>query len=75
MNHLIKFGPQLLNKFDQIFKRAKWSFLRFLTVEGQFLIFHLANGKLGSSMDSRTQWHHIDLFTRFKRSQMHWIDR
>ena len=27
------------NKFDQIFKRAKWSKLGFLTGKGQFLIF------------------------------------
>ena len=75
MNHLIKFGPQLHKKFDQITKRAKWSFLGFWLHRGQFLIFDLANGKLGSSIDSRTQWNHLNLFTRFKRSQMHLIDK
>ena len=30
---------------------------RVLTVEGQFLTFNIANGKLGSIMDSKTQFH------------------
>ena len=56
-------------------QKGKMVIFRVLTVEGKFLIFHLANGKFGSSMASRTKWHHLDLITRFKRSQMHWIDR
>ena len=56
-------------------QKGKMVIFRVLTVEGQFLIFNLANGKFGSSMVSRTQWNHLDLITRFKRSQMHWIDR
>ena len=56
-------------------EKGKMVKIRVLTLEGQFLIFYLANGKLVSSMDSRTQWHHLYLFTRFKRSQLHWIDR
>ena len=56
-------------------QKGKMVIFRVLTAEGQFLTFNLANGKLGSSMDSRIQWHHLDLFTRFKRSQLHWIDR
>ena len=75
MNHLIKFGPQLLKKFDQIIKRAKWSFLGFWLHKGNFWFFNLANGKLSSSIDSRTQWHCLDMFNKFKRSQMHKIDR
>ena len=55
MYHLIKFGSQILKKFDQIIKRAKWSKLGFLTEKGQFLNFNLANDQLGSSMISRTQ--------------------
>ena len=55
-------------------QKGKMVIFRVLTIEGQFLIFHLANGKLGSSMDSRTKCHHLDIITRFKRSQMHWID-
>ena len=56
-------------------QKGKMVKIRVLTEKGQFLIFNLANDQLGSSMISRTQWHHLDLFTRFKRSQMHWIDR
>ena len=75
MNHLIKFGSQFHKKFDQIIKRAKWSFLGFWLYKGNFWLFDLANGKLGSNMDSRTQWHHLDLFNKFKIPQLHWIDR
>ena len=75
MYNLIKFGLQLLKKFDQIIKTAKWSKLGFLTEKGQFLIFNLANYQLSSNMISRVQWHHLDLIKWFKRSQVHWIDR
>ena len=34
MYHLIKFGSQLLKKFDQIIKRAKWSKLGFWLRKG-----------------------------------------
>ena len=56
-------------------QKGKMVIFRVLTAEGKFLTFNLANGKLGSIMDSRTQWNHLDLFTRFKRSQLQWIDR
>ena len=56
-------------------QKGKMVIFRVLTAEGKFLIFHLANGKLGSAMDLRIQWHHLDLITRFKRSQMYWIDK
>ena len=75
MNHLIKFGSQIHKKFDQITKRAKWSFLGFWLHKGNFWLFDLANGKPSSHMDSRTQWHGLDTFNKFKRSQMYRIDR
>ena len=75
MNHLIKFGSQFHKKFDQITKRAKWSFLGFWLLKGNFWLFDLNNGKPSSHMDSRTQWHCLDPFNKFKRSQMHRIDR
>ena len=75
MNHLVKFGSQLHKKFDQITKRAKWSFLGFWLHKGNFWLFDLANGKPSSHMDSRTQWHCLDPFNKFKRSQVHRIDR
>ena len=56
-------------------QKGKMVIFRVLTAKGQFLVFHLANGKLGSRMVSRTQWNHLNLTTRFKRSQMHWIDK
>ena len=56
-------------------QKGKMVIFRVFTVQRQFLIFDLANGKLGSTMDSRTQWHHLDLFNKFKISQLHWIDR
>ena len=56
-------------------QKGKMVIFRILTAEVQFLIFNLANGKLGSSMYSSAQWHHLDIITMFKRSQMHWIDR
>ena len=68
MDHLIKFGSQFHKKFDQITKRAKWSFLG-------FWLFDLANGKPSSHMDSRTPWICLDMLNKFKRSQMHKIDR
>ena len=55
-------------------QKGKMVIFRVLTVQGKFLIFNLANDQLGSNMVSRNQWHHLDLITRFKRSQMHWID-
>ena len=75
MNHLIKFGPQFHKKFDQITKKAKWSFLGFWLHKGNFWLFDLGNGKLSPTKDSSTQWHHFYLFNKFKRSQMHGIDR
>ena len=48
-------------------QKGKMVIFRVLTAEGQFRIFNLANGKLGSKMVSRTQWHHLDLMTRFKK--------
>ena len=75
MNHLVKFGSQFHKEFDQITKRAKWSFLGFWLHKGNFLLFNLANNKLSSHMDSRTQWHYLDPFNKFKKSQMHRIDR
>ena len=75
MNHLIKFGSQFHKKFDQITKRAKWSFLGFWLHKGNFWLFDLANGKPSSHMDSRTPWNCLYMFKKFKRSQMHKIDR
>ena len=75
MNHLVKFGSQFHKKFDQIIKRAKWSFLGFWLHKCNFWLFDLANGKSSSTMDTRTQWHYLDPFNKFKRSQMHRIDR
>ena len=75
MDHLIKFGSQFHKKFDQITKRAKWSFLGFWLHKGNFWLFDLTNGKSSSTMDIRTQWHCLDPFNKFKRSQMHRIDR
>ena len=75
MCHLVKFGSQFLKKFGQITKRAKWSKLGFWLRKGNFWSFNLANDQLSSNMISRTQWHHLDLITWFKRSQVHWIDR
>ena len=43
--------------------------------KGKFLIFNLDNDQLSSNMNSRIQWHHLDLITWFKRSQVHRIDR
>ena len=56
-------------------QKGKMVKIRVLTEKGQFLIFNLANDQLGSNMISRVQWHHLDLITWFKRSQVHWIDR
>ena len=75
MNHLVKFGSQSHKKFDQITKRAKWSFLGFWLYKGNFWLFNLANGKPSSHMYSRTQWNYLDILNKFKRSQMHKIDR
>ena len=75
MNHLIKFGSQSHKKFDQITKREKWSFVGFWLYKGNFWLFDLTNSKPSSHMASRTQWHCLDIFNKFKRSQMHRIDR
>ena len=56
-------------------QKGKMVKIRILIEKGQFLIFKLANDQLGSNMISRTQWHHLDLITWFKRSQVHLIDR
>ena len=75
MNHLVKFRSQFHKKFDQITKRVKWSFLGFWLYRGNFWLFDLANGKPSSHMDSRITWNFLDMFNKFKRSQMHKIDR
>ena len=75
MYHLINFGPQFLKKFDQIIKRVKWSKLGFWLRKGNFWFFNLESDQLSSSMISRIQWHHLDLITCLKTSQIHWIDR
>ena len=67
MNHLIKFGPQIHKKFDQITKRAKWTFLGFWLHKGNFLLFDLTNGKPRSLMASRIQWHCLDILNKFKK--------
>ena len=74
MDHLIKFGSQFHKKFDQITKRAKWSFLGFWLHKGNFWLFDLTNGKPSSHMDSRTPWNYLDMLNKFKRSQVHKID-
>ena len=74
MDHLIKFGSQFHKKFDQITKRAKWSFLGFWLHKGNFWLFDLANGKPSSHMDSRTPWNYLDMLNKLKRSQVHKID-
>ena len=74
MDHLIKFGSQFHKKFDQITKRAKWSFLGFWLHKGNFWLFDLANGTPSSHMDSRTPWNYLDMLNKFKRSQIHKID-
>ena len=56
-------------------QKGKMVKIRVLTEKGKFMIFNLANDQLGSSMISRTQWHCFDMFNKFKRSQMHKIDR
>ena len=74
MDHLIKFESQFPKKFDQITKRAKWSFLGFWLHKGNFWLFDLANGKPSSHMDSRTPLNCLDMLNKFKRSQVHKID-
>ena len=56
-------------------QKGKMVKIRVLTEEGQFLIFNLTNDQLSSSMISRIPWHHLDLITWLKTSQIHWIDR
>ena len=56
-------------------QKGKMVKIRVLIEERQFLIFNLENDQLISSMISRIQWHHLDLITWLKTSQIHWIDR
>ena len=59
MHHLIKVELQFHKQFDQITKRAKWSFLGFWVYQRTSWPFDPANRKSSSTMDSRTQWHWV----------------
>ena len=78
LNSHVSFGQVWITIPQEIWsnhKKGKMVKIRVLTEEGQFLIFNLANDQLSSNMISRFQWHHLDLITCLKTSQLDWIDR